>query len=55
MLGAIFMFIGASVALAREVHACKIIHPGISDQLAFELSVRPQGCVPKPPVVWRRM
>lgn len=48
MLGFIAMLIGASVALTQEVEACKRLYPGISDQAAFELSVRPQGCIPRP-------
>ena len=46
MTGIISMIFGAGFALYTEMNACKAYHPGITEQQAFELSVRPQGCVP---------
>lgn len=39
------MLFGAGFALVQEIDRCKLAHPGMSDKQAFELSVRPQGCV----------
>lgn len=47
MIGIISMLFGAAFALHQEIQTCKLAHPGISEQQAFELSVRPQGCVGK--------
>lgn len=43
------MLIGASFALHQEIEACKLRYPKAGDELAFRLSVRPQGCVPHVP------
>ena len=39
------MLIGVGFAMHQEAAACKRMHPYISDQAAFELSMRPQGCI----------
>lgn len=52
--GWITMLFGAAFALHQEIHACRIAHPHITEQKAFELSVRPFGCVP-PDAMLRRV
>jgi hypothetical protein len=47
MLGIISMLFGAGFALHQEMQNCKLIHPRMTDRQAFELSIRPQGCVRK--------
>lgn len=45
-IGWITMIFGAAFALHQQMDACRRHYPGITEQRAFELSVRPHGCVP---------
>jgi hypothetical protein len=45
-LGWITMIFGAAFALHQEMHACRLYYPHITQEQAFQLSMRPFGCVP---------